>query len=67
MTPKPSTRPHVLCVEDDEDFRVMLVTRLRHELIEAKAVGTAAQAISSTQTERFDLYAQRNHKRGAKE
>jgi len=34
----------------------MLVTRLRHELIQAKAVGTAAQAISSTQTERFDLY-----------
>jgi len=34
----------------------MLVTRLRHELIEAKAVGTAAQAIASTQTERFDLY-----------
>ena len=56
MPPKPSTRPRVLCVDDDEDFRVMLVTRLRHELIEAKAVGTAAQAISSTQTERFDLY-----------
>jgi len=34
----------------------MLVARLRHELIQAKAVGTAAQAISSTQTERFDLY-----------
>ena len=56
MAPKPSTRPCVLCVDDDEDFRVMLVTRLRHELIQAKAVGTAAQAISSTQTERFDLY-----------
>jgi DNA-binding response OmpR family regulator len=34
----------------------MLVTLLRHELLEAKAVGTAAQAISSIQTERFDLY-----------
>jgi DNA-binding response OmpR family regulator len=34
----------------------MLVTLLRRELIETKAVGTAAQAISSTQTERFDLY-----------
>ena len=56
MPPKPSTRPYVLCIDDDEDFRVMLVTRLRHELIQAKAVGTAAQAISSTQTERFDLY-----------
>ena len=56
MPPKPSTRPRVLCVDDDEDFRVMLVTLLRRELIEAKAVGTAAEAISSTQTERFDLY-----------
>jgi len=53
---KPSTRPRVLCVDDDEDLRVMLVTRLRHELIEARALGTAAEAISSTQTERFDLY-----------
>jgi DNA-binding response OmpR family regulator len=34
----------------------MLVTLLRHELLEAKAVETAAQAISSIQTERFDLY-----------
>ena len=56
MPPQPSTRPCVLCIDDDEDFRVMLVTRLRHELIEARAVGTAAEAISSTQTERFDLY-----------
>ena len=51
-----STRPSVLCVDDDEDSRVMLVTLLRHELIEAKAVATAAQAISSIQTERFVLY-----------
>ena len=56
MPPQPSTRPCVLCIDDDEDSRVMLVTRLRHELIEARAVGTAAEAISSTQTERFDLY-----------
>src|ERR1700730_17171782 len=34
----------------------MLITLLRHELIDAKAVGTAAQALSSIQTERFDLY-----------
>jgi DNA-binding response OmpR family regulator len=34
----------------------MLITLLRHELIEAKAVGTGAQALSSIQTERFDLY-----------
>lgn len=48
--------PRVLCVEDDEDSRVMLITLLRHALIEAQAVGTAVQAISSIQTERFDLY-----------
>ena len=50
------TRTRVLCVDDDEDSRVMLITLLKHALIEAKAVGTAAQAMSSIQTERFDLY-----------
>jgi DNA-binding response OmpR family regulator len=49
-------RPRVLCVDDDEDSRVMLTTLLRLALIEAKAVGTAAQALSSIQAERFDLY-----------
>ena len=34
----------------------MLITLLRLALIEAKAVGTAAQALSLIQTERFDLY-----------
>jgi len=34
----------------------MLTTLLNLALIEAKAVGTAAQALSSIQTERFDLY-----------
>jgi DNA-binding response OmpR family regulator len=34
----------------------MLTTLLKLALIEAKAVGTAAQALSSIQTERFDLY-----------
>jgi len=34
----------------------MLTMLLRHELIEAKAVGTAVQAMSSIQTEHFDLY-----------
>ena len=48
--------PHVLCVEDDEDSRELLIALLRHELIEAKAVGTAVQAISSIKTEHFDLY-----------
>jgi two-component system OmpR family response regulator len=50
------SRPRVLCVDDDEDSRVMLTTLLKLALIEAKAVGTAAQALSSIQTERFDLY-----------
>jgi DNA-binding response OmpR family regulator len=35
---------------------MMLITLLKYALIEAKAVGTAAQAMSSIQTERFDLY-----------
>ena len=34
----------------------MLITLLRLALIEAKAVGTAAQALSLIKTERFDLY-----------
>src|SRR6185295_8944641 len=49
-------RPRVLCVDDDEDSRVMLVTLLKHAFIEAKAVGTAAQALSLLQAEHFDLY-----------
>lgn len=52
----PKTRPRVLCVDDDEDSRVMLVALLKHAFIEAKAVGTAAQALSLIQVEYFDLY-----------
>ena len=48
--------PRVLCVDDDEDSRVMLIALLRLALIETKAVGTAAQALWSIQAERFDLY-----------
>jgi DNA-binding response OmpR family regulator len=51
-----NARPRILCVDDDEDSRVMLTTFLRLALIEAKAVGTAAQALSSIQAEPFDLY-----------
>jgi two-component system, OmpR family, response regulator len=50
------TRPRVLCVDDDEDSREMLTQILKLALIEAKTVGTAVQALSSMQTERFDLY-----------
>src|ERR1700693_2139047 len=51
-----NTRPRVLCVDDDEDSRVMLSRLLKFALIEAKTVGTATQALSSIQEERFDLY-----------
>ena len=49
-------RPRVLCVDDDEDSRVMLSTLLSLAMIEAKGVGTGAQALSIIQTERFELY-----------
>ena len=49
-------RARVLCVDDDEDCRDMLSTLLRFSRIEAKAVATAAQALSLIQAERFDLY-----------
>lgn len=52
----PKARLRVLCVDDDEDSRVILTTLLRFALIEAKAVGTAAQALSSIQSEPFDVY-----------
>ena len=48
--------PMVLCVEDDEDSREMLSLLLKHWRIETKAVGTATQALSMIQAERFDLY-----------
>ena len=52
----PKARLKVLCVDDDEDSRVMLTTLLKLALIEAKAVGTGAEALSSVQAEPFDLY-----------
>ena len=54
MLSNPRTR--VLCVDDDEDSRVMLSALLKLALIEAKAVGTATQALSVIQAEHFDLY-----------
>ena len=50
-----TTRPRVLCVDDDEDSCEMLTALLRLALIEVKTVGTAVQALSSIHTERFDL------------
>lgn len=49
-------QPRVLCVEDDEDAREMLSILLKVRQIETKVVGTAAQALSLIQAERFDLY-----------
>lgn len=48
--------PRVLCVDDDEDAREMLSELLKFSLIETRAVGTAAQALSLIQTEHFDLF-----------
>ena len=52
----PFIPPRVLCVDDNEDCRVMLSTLLRLALVEAKTVGTAAQALSLIRTESFNLY-----------
>lgn len=49
-------QPRVLYVEDHEDSREMLSTLLSFSMIDAKGVGTAAEAMSSIQAERFDLY-----------
>lgn len=49
-------RMRVLCVDDDGDNRDMLSSLLKFWRIDTKAVGTAAQALSSIQAERFDLY-----------
>ena len=49
-------QPRVLCVDDDEDAREMLSELLNFALIETRAVGTAAEALSLLQAEHFDLY-----------
>lgn len=49
-------RARVLFVDDDQDSREMLSVLLKFYEIEAKAVATAAQALSSVQTESFDMY-----------
>jgi len=52
----PYTRgARVLYVDDDRDSREMLCLLLRSSRIEVEAVSTAAQALSSIQTEDFDL------------
>ena len=51
-----SPQPRVLYVEDHEDSREMLGLILKMALIEAKSVGTAAEALASIKAEHFDLY-----------
>jgi DNA-binding response OmpR family regulator len=51
-----STRPRVLCIDDDEDSRVMLTALLKLSFIDSKAVATAAHALSLIRAEHFDLY-----------
>ena len=51
-----NARPRILCVDDDEDCRVMLRTLLELALVEAKTVGTSAQALAAIEREHFDLY-----------
>ena len=48
--------PRVLYVDDDEDSREMLRMLLEFRNIETKAVGSAGEALTSIQTEHFDLY-----------
>jgi CheY-like chemotaxis protein len=48
--------PRILYVDDEEESREMISTLLKFSRIETVAVGTAAQALSLIQTERFDLY-----------
>ena len=54
--PSNHLRPRVLYVDDDEDSREMLRILLELRSIETKVVGTAGEALSSIQTEHFDLY-----------
>lgn len=49
-------QPRVLYVDDDEDSREMLRSLLELHNIETKAVGTADEALTSIQTEHFDMY-----------
>lgn len=49
-------RLRVLCVDDDEDSRDMLIALLGIAHIEAMATETAAEALALVETERFDLY-----------
>ena len=47
--------PRVLCVDDDEDSRAMLLLLLKLASVDAEAVETAAEALSLIQAQDFDL------------
>lgn len=49
-------RPRVLYVDDDEDSRDMLPILLNTSRIDARSVGTAAEALALIGAEHFDLY-----------
>jgi DNA-binding response OmpR family regulator len=49
-------RPRVLYVDNDEDSRDMLSTLLEFSRFETRVAADAAQALSLSQEERFDLY-----------
>jgi CheY-like chemotaxis protein len=46
----------ILCVEDDEDTRELLITLLGFSDLKAVAVRTAAEALRLMEAERFSLY-----------
>lgn len=53
---KPTTSLSALCVEDDDDTRVMLGIQLRSLGLEVDLVATADDALRLSQTKHFDLY-----------
>src|SRR6185436_14345445 len=52
----PSSRPRILCTEDDADTRELLCLLLELEGFEATCVPDPAQALSLATQEKFDLY-----------
>jgi DNA-binding response OmpR family regulator len=50
-----SAAPRVLVVEDEPHIRELVCLHLGHEGYSCEAVGDGAQALSLTESERFDL------------
>jgi two-component system OmpR family response regulator len=49
-------RHRLLCVDSDADSFEMLSTLLKYSMIDSESASTAAQALSMSQVEPFDLY-----------